>query len=228
MVSDAAQTSRTGIRSRGAIDADAASEDVASASFGSFAAIVRSCRLRSDGTSDSSIKHTTARALKGLRAASSTAAGASTSSSPASLSVDVSTDPMPARAARRAAAGTMAGATTGGTPTAAAPATADLATRAVAAPPAPTPAATMRAPRMRAIRSSRGGCVENSDAIPLAKKKWLNSAAAGAEIRLPAPCAIFSSAPAMPSGLRVYCTALASARYSRCRLTADWMILPKK
>ena len=27
----------------------------------------------------------------------------------------------------------------------------------------------------------------------------------------------------MPRGLRVYCTALASARYSRCRETADWI-----
>ena len=43
-----------------------------------------------------------------------------------------------------------------------------------------TPAATILAPRIRAIRSSIGGCVENNDAIPFAKKKWLNSAAAGA------------------------------------------------
>jgi hypothetical protein len=46
--------------------------------------------------------------------------------------------------------------------------------------PAVTPAATILAPRIRAMRSSIGGCVENNEAIPFAKKKWLNSAAAGA------------------------------------------------
>jgi len=85
-----------------------------------------------------------------------------------------------------------------------------------------------RAPRMRRMRSASGGCVAKSEAMPLANRKWLNSAAAGAESRLPAAPAIFSSAPAMPSGLRVYCTALASARYSRCRLTAAWIRRPKK
>jgi hypothetical protein len=34
-----------------------------------------------------------------------------------------------------------------------------------------TPASTILAPRIRAMRSSIGGCVENNDAIPLAKKK---------------------------------------------------------
>ena len=38
---------------------------------------------------------------------------------------------------------------------------------------------------------------------------------------------IFFNAPAIPEGLRVNCTAEASARYSRCRDTALWMILPR-
>ncbi len=37
---------------------------------------------------------------------------------------------------------------------------------------------------------------------------------------------IFFSAPAMPRVWRVYCTAEASARYSRCRETDAWMSRP--
>ena len=38
---------------------------------------------------------------------------------------------------------------------------------------------------------------------------------------------IFFSAPPMPVGLRVNCTAEASAKNSRCLLTADLIMLPK-
>jgi hypothetical protein len=88
---------------------------------------------------------------------------------------------MPARAARSAAAGTTAETTGDGVPAACGDARgaakADGASgMAPVVAVAPTPADTMRAPRMRAMRSSIGGCVENRAPIPLAKKKWLNSA----------------------------------------------------
>ena len=85
---------------------------------------------------------------------------------------------------------------------------------------------------IRRIRSARGGCVARPlkrwpTASP--KKRWLASAAAGALTFEPSDRApIFLRAPAMPSGLRVNWTAEASARYSRWRLTAALIRLPKK
>ena len=79
----------------------------------------------------------------------------------------------------------------------------------------------------RRIRSSSGGWVANMLAMPLAKYMWLASAAHGLMSFEPNTAApIRFSAPAMPSGLRVNCTAEASARYSRCRETAALMRLP--
>ena len=78
----------------------------------------------------------------------------------------------------------------------------------------------------RRIRSTSGGWVASSPkswpAPPaLPKNMWLASSARGSWIVEPAASApIFLSAPAMPSGLRVNCTAEASARNSRCRETA--------
>jgi len=59
-----------------------------------------------------------------------------------------------------------------------------------------------------------------------------SASAFGWVIRLPGsrPCVsppILRSAPPMPSGLRVNCTLLASARYSRCRDTAALISRPK-
>ena len=66
------------------------------------------------------------------------------------------------------------------------------------------------------MRSVRGGCVANIDWIALPKKRWLASFAMGwATFEPEWSPPIFMSAPAMPSGLRVNCTAEASARYSR-------------
>ncbi len=57
---------------------------------------------------------------------------------------------------------------------------------------------------------------------------WLASAARGESSFEPKTAApIRLSAPPMPSGLRVNCTAEASARYSRCRDAAALMRLPK-
>jgi hypothetical protein len=61
------------------------------------------------------------------------------------------------------------------------------------------------------------------------KNRWLASAACGATRRArrdQPPMA--RSAPAIPAGLRVNCTAEASARNSRWRQTAAWIRLPKK
>ncbi len=86
---------------------------------------------------------------------------------------------------------------------------------------------------IRDIRSPRGGCVANIDmnelVRPLAKKKWLASSAFALPIREPSAYPpIFFSAPAIPSGFLVNCTADASARNSRCRETALLISLPKK
>ena len=83
------------------------------------------------------------------------------------------------------------------------------------------------------MRSARGGWVENNalipDAMPWPKNMWLASGAFGCSICEPvSKPPIFFNAPAMPSGLRVNCTADASARNSRCRLTEALMRLPKK
>ena len=83
------------------------------------------------------------------------------------------------------------------------------------------------------IRSSSGGCVANAlknelfKALP--KNMWLASWACSDSRREPSCAApIFCRAPESPSGLRVNCTAEASARNSRWRLTAAWMSRPKK
>ena len=86
--------------------------------------------------------------------------------------------------------------------------------------------------RVARIRFSSGGCVAVSDVnpshSPWAKNMWLASAALGACSRRAAHAApIRSSAPARcRPGLRVNCTAEASARYSRCRETAALIRLP--
>src|ERR1700730_10728566 len=77
------------------------------------------------------------------------------------------------------------------------------------------------------IRSINGGCVANPNSSlfkPFAKNKWLTSSArcdCNSEPSVAPP--IFLRAPASPEGLRVNCTADASARNSRCRLTAAWI-----
>ena len=85
---------------------------------------------------------------------------------------------------------------------------------------------------MRRIRSTSGGCVASSAenaGTPALKNRWHASSACGLLIR--DPCArppIFLSAPPIPSGLRVNCTAEASARNSRCREMAALISRPKK
>jgi len=82
---------------------------------------------------------------------------------------------------------------------------------------------------IRLMRSAIGGCVEKSVQSPAAKNMCETSAAAGAStFEPPEADAMRASAPAMPSGLRVYCTAEASARNSLCRLTAALIRLPMK
>ena len=83
------------------------------------------------------------------------------------------------------------------------------------------------------IRLSRGGCVANSWwlKLPNAQPKniWLiSSACAFLILEVSGRPPIFFSAPAIPSGSRVNCTAEASARYSRCLDTALLINLPKK
>ena len=83
------------------------------------------------------------------------------------------------------------------------------------------------------MRSANGGCVANKArngvARPLPKNMWLASSARGVWSREPCTSPpIFFSAPAMPSGSRVNCTAEASARNSRCRETALLINCPKK
>ena len=80
---------------------------------------------------------------------------------------------------------------------------------------------------MRRILSSMGGCVairlERKPPTPSAKNRCEASSASGVESR--EPCfPIFWSAPASPVGFRVNWTAAASARNSRWRFTAAWMI----
>src|SRR6266487_129946 len=67
------------------------------------------------------------------------------------------------------------------------------------------------------MRSTKGGWVAKSESPkPLAKNKWLASSACGELILEPEVSPpIFLSAPANPDGLRVNCTAEASARTSR-------------
>ncbi len=89
--------------------------------------------------------------------------------------------------------------------------------------PAPTPGCA---------RSS-GGCVakrlKNEPAKASPKNMWLISSAWPSRIREPsARPPIFFSAPAIPPGLRVNWTDEASARNSRCRLTAPLISLAQK
>ena len=90
----------------------------------------------------------------------------------------------------------------------------------------PTSRSAFQKRSIRVIRSASGGCVANRAETPLAKNMWEASVARGASSREPASPPIFLSAPAIPSGLRVNCTAEASARNSRCRLTAALIRLP--
>ena len=85
---------------------------------------------------------------------------------------------------------------------------------------------------IRRTRSASGGWVAKNCAVrlpnALPKNMWLISSAWPSSIfdvsgRPP----IFFNAPPMPSGSRVYCTAEASARYSRCRETPALISLPK-
>ena len=84
---------------------------------------------------------------------------------------------------------------------------------------------------MRRIRSLSGGWVANialKPEVARPKNMWLACGAFGfltAEPVTKPP--IFLSAPAIPEGCRVNCTAEASARNSRCRLTAALIRLPK-
>ena len=69
----------------------------------------------------------------------------------------------------------------------------------------------------------------NAGAPTEPKNMWLASLADARLMVEPAPRApIFFKAPAMAPGLRVNCTEAASARYSRWRLTAALIRLPKK
>ena len=69
--------------------------------------------------------------------------------------------------------------------------------------------------------------LERKPPTPSAKKRCEASSASGVESR--EPCfPIFASARARPPGLRVNCTAAASARNSRWRETASRMSRPKK
>ena len=78
------------------------------------------------------------------------------------------------------------------------------------------------------MRSSTGGCVERRrEPSPFAKSRWAASGVCAAPRRDPC-AAILESAPARPPGLRVNCTAAASARYSRSRETARRMSRAKK
>ena len=85
---------------------------------------------------------------------------------------------------------------------------------------------------MRRIRTVSGGWVERAAVqadTPLPKNMWQACSAFGLLIREPsASPPIFLSAPAMPAGFRVNCTAEASARNSRWRETAHLISRPKK
>ena len=72
------------------------------------------------------------------------------------------------------------------------------------------------------MRSRSGGWVANAEDRPEVKNRWPASVAWAACILLSLIEPILMSASPMLDGSRVYCTALASARYSRWRFTAAW------
>ncbi len=185
-----------------------------------------SCTARDAGSPSASSARTSAPAAAGARAAGWTSGGSARSTRAACATwrgAGFPTLATKAAAVRGARAPASAGA-----------GSASAATGAGSAGPDAPGSAAFRMTRRKPwgtsflIRASMGGWLANQrEESPSAKRRWAASGAKALSSFEPA-CAMRASAPARPSGLRVNCTAAASARNSRWRDTAARMSRPKK